>query len=793
VTKVLPMGAIGRWNTEHPESAVQIDDVITKINDHDMCIVVEHKTEMTFPEEAMLAKFECETTLELRRCRQGSVIVGSCAGCIAQLVQVTHRRPSRRESFFKVSEPVMLPHKLPVTQLRFIGDGQSQATTDLRPNIWRPSPYYVVTCSADGASLWRIESDVMTRAVRMTTFRIGQAEETKFIAVPMRDNSLLLSASTHVVCVWDMKSALASTLDRDKSNSQPTPVERYDEKVRFFEAGLWGKDFMCGRKHKCFVRKFKRDGADLEITGSDLRARLLGPTEARIHEIPQRSGMTAIRDVYDPATGEVLVTGCMDGRVVLSDLSESEIGECLAELRSLSHLELFLPVALKVLSFLQINSFAFGPAVPWHPTVERPAEIVGPVVKLDVVKMLGLGATCFWATTWLTVAVMAAFVIVILGDLRRRLADVLDRKLTDAHEMLQVPDYVKKEIKRLRSLEKMVDAFILVCCTFLVVPMANNVAVALSCSPDVCDRALPNMIQPEIECLRLQPTVECFTGQHWNLAVAIVAVAPLYFFLLFPYAVVQGDAHYVQRHELLSIKDWKENARRKANVLYSGAVHPNHSNAFPAICTDIASKIALPVVAKLTSDNPLVQMTTITSIGLLLLVVTDIYPPFLEDTTNVVFKGMRACNLACMASALLCCVCPGTNRTEPVLVLVLSVTLAVVWTMRKVAEESAEKPRDHVHLTTLGARAVQVDPRVSVLTAEDGRMDISCANSNTEVLSDTVVRSDAMFGVDRIEALSPRRNSVGPKLPSFHRVLNIDAMDCISDCDESSGSSLSTP
>lgn len=53
------------------------------------------------------------------------------------------------------------------------------------------------------------------------------------------------------------------------------------------------------------------------------------------------------------------------------------------------------------------------------------------------------------------------------------------------------------------------------------------------------------------------PTVKCFQGPHLQLSIALVMLIPPFLFMLLPYAVVNGDAHYVASSCLFEYKFWE--------------------------------------------------------------------------------------------------------------------------------------------------------------------------------------------------------------------------------------------
>jgi len=164
--------------------------------------------------------------------------------------------------------------------------------------------------------------------------------------------------------------------------------------------------------------------------------------------------------------------------------------------------------------------------------------------------------------------------------------------------------------------------------------------------------------------LNVAPEVQCFVGHHRDLVWIVALISPVFFFLLFPFAVVHGDSTYVQRSELLSIQAWKNNAIRKATIFHLGPFHPMADNVFVSVCTELAAKITLPVVAKLI-HAPLPQMKVVTSIGVLLLVVTVWKKPMIESSGNAALIGLRSWTVCAMSCAILAVILDDPGRPEP--------------------------------------------------------------------------------------------------------------------------------
>jgi len=259
------------------------------------------------------------------------------------------------------------------------------------------------------------------------------------------------------------------------------------------------------------------------------------------------------------------------------------------------------------------------------------------------------------------------------------------------------------------------DKLIWSCSSFLVVPMSNALAQVRACEPDA---AMPGQF-----VLMMAPEVQCFTGWHSVLWTAIVLVAPLFFFLLFPYALVHGDVQYVQRAELLSLEEWKKNAIRKATIFHFGPLHQRAENIFASICSELSAKIVLPIVVTLTRGAPFKQMKIVMFINVLLLLATLIWNPMLERSFNAILVGLRLWVVCMIACACMACILNSPERPEPLYavcgssVFVFAMTLLYVLKYAKPIHDHVET----VRISTSDAHPVREGPGVNARRDSDGQ------------------------------------------------------------------------
>ena len=116
----------------------------------------------------------------------------------------------------------------------------------------------------------------------------------------------------------------------------------------------------------------------------------------------------------------------------------------------------------------------------------------------------------------------------------------------------------------------------------------------------------------------------CFRGNHTILLLAIAIVLPIYLYVLVPYAVCAGDAHYVPSSILFDWKVWEDKntwwkaAERSATDLHLAFLHPNPREVFRTNILELLAKILLPVVTILLAPTPLCEMIGVMLIGLVM-------------------------------------------------------------------------------------------------------------------------------------------------------------------------------
>jgi len=151
--------------------------------------------------------------------------------------------------------------------------------------------------------------------------------------------------------------------------------------------------------------------------------------------------------------------------------------------------------------------------------------------------------------------------------------------------------------------------------------------------------------------LRTTPTVKCMEHDHWYIGLAILVLSPPYLIGLMPYALVTGDAKYVQRSELFSWSGVK-NAVRKACKVDLGPWHPNPQHVHAILSVEFLTKAAIPIISVLTSRMPRLEMSLMSTIGVIMCITAEMAPLGANKHYSLVQKSLRYLILCIMISGL---------------------------------------------------------------------------------------------------------------------------------------------
>jgi len=394
--------------------------------------------------------------------------------------------------------------------------------------------------------------------------------------------------------------------------------------------------------------------------------------------------------VVEDSEGPAIVVGCDDGAVYAWDLGGHDKGQIYAEMRSLSPMEVFLPPLLLIVSALQVVSFAFGPAIPWKKTVKQPAVVTHQVMMLDFKFTVKIDkAMIFWPEMIAVVSFIVLFLYSAITGLPGR-ADEVCRSIQNSKqyrdEVETSPGLAHVALKVTKTFTTLVYLLMQLLSTALVVPICQSIAESVQCVyPEGTPWTEALMGNPNNSIyLASTPDVLCFQGHHTMLVLAICLVLPAYLYILVPYAVCAGDAHYVPSNILFDWKVWEDKntwwkaAERSATDLHLAFLHPNPREVFRTNILELMAKILLPVVTILLAPNPLVEMIFVFLIGLVMWVNSMVHPPYVEKKMTILVQDLKLFTMLVMACGVLTVYLEDPESMLPVYCLIGSGAFVVI-------------------------------------------------------------------------------------------------------------------
>jgi len=194
------------------------------------------------------------------------------------------------------------------------------------------------------------------------------------------------------------------------------------------------------------------------------------------------------------------------------------------------------------------------------------------------------------------------------------------------------------------------------------------------------------------------PSVVCMEGGHRSLVFALIILMPIYMIGLMPYALVAGDATYVQQIELFSLEAWDHNAFRKATALHQGPWHPNPDHVSMVLGTELMGKAILPLVTVLTETRPILQMVLNTMVGAALCLTAFAFPMGCHYVYSLVRQGLRLLILCAMICGLVASFVNDVDNHWPELLLGVSVVFVLLltfvryWFISQQKQKSSYRP-----------------------------------------------------------------------------------------------------
>jgi len=333
-----------------------------------------------------------------------------------------------------------------------------------------------------------------------------------------------------------------------------------------------------------------------------------------------------------------------------------------------------MPIVMRFVSFAQVTAFAFGPATDFSEGVDKPMKLSQKIVSLDINEYIPVvkPSDLFYPEVYAVLGVMCTFMFLVLTGAPERINSLKTRMMRtegydrEHHNQIRCGFY-HLVVHLMHFLRSVVGLVIGLCATVLVVPMFKICAKVLDCVHNDGDKPF----------LSADPYVICFESAHWKLVGAFGMIVPLYFALLLPYAIVEGDSQFVLKAHLFRPEKWRSHGITKATMVYQGPMHPRTQSIFAGRVVELLAKIALPVIVILTTSQPLLQTGGVCACGLSVFVVSLWYPPIVDPFMNSFIVGTQLFTMLCMFVGIVTVVSPVGKKFSVVLLLAsLVVSLA---------------------------------------------------------------------------------------------------------------------
>mmetsp|Transcript_98176 Transcript_98176/g.283233 ORF Transcript_98176/g.283233 Transcript_98176/m.283233 type:complete len:991 (+) Transcript_98176:71-3043(+) len=394
--------------------------------------------------------------------------------------------------------------------------------------------------------------------------------------------------------------------------------------------------------------------------------------------------------VVENAEGPAMLTGCEDGSVFAWDLDGDDKGQIYAELRSLTALEIIMPPLVLFITSAQLLSFAFGPGIPWQGDVHENAKLVHHICIGDINMVFEVDKEMiFWPEMICIRSAMLLFMLTAVFGLDERMDDLVAKgynwqRYRDERYSFGPAHLLVKLTTTMRTATYL---FMQLCSTVLVVPMMKAVANAVHC-----------IDQGEGLVVKAAPTVQCFKGRHLQLTISLSLLVFPFLFMLIPFAVVGGDAHYVPSNCLFEWKFWQKknawrlSATRKATTLHLGFLHVNPHYVFVSLAVELAGKIALPVAATLMAAQPLTQMILISTLNFGMWFNSMLHAPYVERKFCVVVQGLKLLIFVAAATGVLTVIHNDPSSFLSVKILLGATLLLIIMISLQLCLVESQKP-----------------------------------------------------------------------------------------------------
>lgn len=454
---------------------------------------------------------------------------------------------------------------------------------------------------------------------------------------------------------------------------------------------------------------------------------LIMPGRESVELIMTHKSKVIDTQVVEDSEGPAVVVGTDEGAVYAWDLSGHDKGQIYAEMRSLSPIEVFLPPLLLCISAMQMVSFAFGPAIPWKKTVKQPAVVTHQVMMLDFKFTVKIDkAMIFWPEMIAVIGFIVLFLFSAfagLPDQADRLCRAVQNSASFRREMETGAGIWHLFLKLGKTFTFLVYLLMQLLSTALVVPIVQSIAESVRCVypegmefPEIMTEIVQGNPHDKIR-LASAPDVMCFQGNHTLLLVVIAIILPIYFYVLVPYAVCAGDAHYVPKSILFDYKIWEDEntwwkaAERSATDLHLAFLHPNPKEVFRTNILELVAKILLPVVTILLAPTPLVEMIGVLLIGVMMWGNSMIHPPYVERKMTILVQDLKLFTMLTMACGVLTVYLEDPESNLPIYCLAGSGVFVVFLLLFQLSLLHSRRPVVHKLIVSGQEPSHEVDPK----------------------------------------------------------------------------------
>eukprot|EP00928_Gymnodinium_smaydae_P089170 TRINITY_DN73171_c0_g1_i1.p1 TRINITY_DN73171_c0_g1~~TRINITY_DN73171_c0_g1_i1.p1 ORF type:complete len:842 (-),score=48.19 TRINITY_DN73171_c0_g1_i1:336-2777(-) len=608
------------------------------------------------------------------------------------IAQIMEAEPGETAGTYDIREICTLVHEGNVLQVQHVpGDIEEGAA--------------IGSCAAGKITLWRIDGTKLVELLdpsgkNITCFNISPRCEVYCWLVAGGDGE---------VSVWALRGGQILESDAWKPNmsNKAFPIVQYPipEGVNDVAVDPGGDFLVVARQDHVseMLSIVSRKGKEVGSRGpaAKLVQRMSERTVFTVKHQGHEHEMTVSE--YVTGEGQLLVATAEDG-LVIWELEGAKAGKKIAELRSVRITEMLVPFVLLFVTFIQVYSFAFGPAAQWEEELKRSTDIVFRIVLCDIVDLdINVPRSdLFWARSLLTVSLMAFFIVASLIGLPYRLTkwkNSIRRSRCFLREVALDDPGCGHFIEKVLGVAKIVmDLLFAACTTILAVPTFSACAHIFDC-----------VRRPDgKKTLATAPNVVCYEDAHLTLCMVTLGCVFPYFYMLVPHAVVAGNCEFVQYSNIFRPWTWTERASAYATLVYKGYCHPYQQNFFRNSVADLIVKISLAGIAILTTSLPMFQMVALTMVGTVHFILSITWLPYVDGGHCALVQGLRLLTMCAMWCGVLTTIDQGKYKALASQLLFVSLVVilpcTLLYMMSKVYCCVQERRGPSTKYTTMGCK-----------------------------------------------------------------------------------------